>query len=278
MGQPRRADIEFGKLLRRARDDAGLSSEYLADQLFVKRETVDRYMRGDRRPSKELVAMWERICGVESGALLAVYSALPPKGASSSDNTQVTEVEPPETSKKRVDPPPPPVPTLGVRRWRPALWGPLAVGLVLVALAVVGFSSWIDDPVSRPSGVVLRVDNRITSGMQVQEDPNRVPLSTRPVPNCGSRGCEVKDSPTWESKQQIDRAVCQQRGERITNGHDASEADDKNPLLDASSLYYGVVLKDDTRGYIAEVWVAREQRGGLGLPPCSRVLPDLARR
>jgi len=152
------------------------------------------------------------------------------------------------------------------------------VGLLSLVLAVAGVSNWIDDPVSRPPGVVLRVDNRITSGMQVREDPQPVPLSTRPVPGCGSRGCEVDRSPTWESKQPIDRAVCQQPGEPITNGNNESPTDDKNPLLDTSSLYYGVVLEDGTHGYIAEVWIAREQRGGLGLPPCSRVLPDLARR
>jgi hypothetical protein len=165
----------------------------------------------------------------------------------------------------------------GSRRFRGYLLVAVA-GLVLLALAVLGVSGWISDPVQRPPGVVLRVDNRITSGMQAQEDPERLPLTTRPVPKCGKRGCEVEDSPRWESKQQIDRAVCQQPGERITNGNDDSTTDDKNPLLDSSTLYYGVALKDGMAGYVSEIWVAREQRGGLGLPPCSRVLPRLARR
>ncbi len=150
------------------------------------------------------------------------------------------------------------------------------VGLLL-ALTVLGVRSRIDDSAPRPPGVVLRVDNRITSGSRVQEDPQRVSLTTRPVPNCGSRGCEVDDSPMWESKQQIDRAVCQHQGERITNGNDVSKADNENPVLDDTRLYYGVVLKDGASGYIAEIWIAREQRGGLGLPPCRRVLPRLAR-
>jgi len=155
----------------------------------------------------------------------------------------------------------------------------VAVGLVVLALAGFGISSWIDDPPPRPPGVVLRVDNRVTSGMQAQEDPQGpVPLTTRPVANCGTRGCEVDDTPRWDSKQRIDRAVCQQSGERITNGHDGIRADDQNPLLDSSTLYYGVVLKDGMRGYVSEIWVAREQRGGLGQPPCSSVLPRLARR
>jgi len=153
-----------------------------------------------------------------------------------------------------------------------------AVGLVLLAAVLVGVRSWTDDPVNRPAGVVLRVDNRTTSGRKVREDPARLPLTTRPVPNCGRRGCVVNATPTWESKQRIDRAVCQQQGERITNGNDASKADDDNPLLDDTRLYYGVILKDGTSGYVAEIWIARKQRGGLGLPPCSTVLPRLARR
>lgn len=153
-----------------------------------------------------------------------------------------------------------------------------AIAMALFAVLAIGVRSWTDDPASRPPGVVLRVDNRITSGAQVQEDPIRLPLTTRPVTGCGKRGCVVEAGPTWESKQRIDRAVCQQQGERITNGHDASKADDSNPLLDDTTRYYGVVLEDGTRGYVAELWIARPQRGGLGLPPCSTTLPDLARR
>ena len=153
-----------------------------------------------------------------------------------------------------------------------------AIALVLLAIGGLALRSWIDDPVTRPPGVVLQVDNRTTSGRSVREDPARLPLTTRPVPSCGSRGCEVEDTPTWESKQRIDRAVCQQQGERITNGDDGSELDDENPLLDDTRLYYGVMLSDGTTGYVAEIWVARKQRGGLGLPPCSNVLPQLARR
>lgn len=152
------------------------------------------------------------------------------------------------------------------------------VGLFVLAIAVLGVRAWIDDPGSRPPGVVLRVDNRVTSGRHVREDPNRLPITTRPVPNCGSRGCVAQGTPTWESKQQIDRAVCQQRGEQITNGDNGSREDDENPLLDHTTLYYGVMLKDGTTGYVAEVWIAREQRGGFGLPQCRKVLRRLLRR
>jgi len=163
------------------------------------------------------------------------------------------------------------------RRLRGYLVG-AALGLGLPAMALLGVRSWSDDPAPRPPGVVLRVDNRTTSGRYVREDEDRLPLTSRPVPHCRSRGCELKDSPIWETGQRIDRAVCQQQGERITNGDDGSPVDDDNPLLDQTTRYYAVVLKDGRRGYVAEIWIARKQRGGLGLPSCSRVLPDLPRR
>jgi hypothetical protein len=163
------------------------------------------------------------------------------------------------------------------RRFRGYLVG-TALGLGLPAMALLSVRTWIHDPAPRPPGVVLEVDNRTTSGRYVREDEDPLPLTSRPVPNCRSRGCELKDTPTWETGQQIDRAVCQQQGEQITNGDDGSPVDDDNPLLDHTTRYYAVVLKDGRRGYVAEIWIARKQRGGLGLPPCSRVLPDLARR
>lgn len=49
------ADAIFGARLKEARDEAGLSTVELAEKLFLKRESVDRYMRGDRRPSGDLV-------------------------------------------------------------------------------------------------------------------------------------------------------------------------------------------------------------------------------
>lgn len=71
------ADREFGALLRKARDDAGLTSQQLAEQLFVARESVDRYLRGERRPHEDVVAELERICGLPTGELLVARRSLP---------------------------------------------------------------------------------------------------------------------------------------------------------------------------------------------------------
>jgi transcriptional regulator with XRE-family HTH domain len=281
---------EFALELERARREAGLRPKELASKLFVDQRTVRRYLNGERLPTIETTEAWERACNIEVGRLTRIHPTTPrgePDTAARATLASVTEhagavevartgpvprdgVDGRDAEKEIVPAPKPP------RRSRGYLIG-ATIGLVLLAIAVLGARTWSDDPVMRPSGLVLRVDNRTTSGRYVREDPARLPLTTQPVPNCTRRGCVVENTPTWESKQQIDRAVCQQQGERITNGDDGSELDDDNPLLDTTRLYYGVMLTDGTTGYVAEVWIAREQRGGLGLPSCSTVLPRLRR-
>lgn len=79
------ADVEFGALLKRARDAAGLTTAAIAEQLPAARESADRYMRGQRRPDQTVVARWEEICGLKPGSLLDAYKALPPRQSSSAN-------------------------------------------------------------------------------------------------------------------------------------------------------------------------------------------------
>lgn len=266
-----RPDHKLAQALDLARREAGLTTAQLAKALSFNPRTVRRYLNGERRPGRDTVQRWEEVCRLTPGALTALHDSSP------------AGPEPPR-SRARL-----PVRSgAGVRErfvgrrprsplgFRGYLVGAAAVAVL--AIVVLGVRSRPDDLATRPAGVVLRVDNRTTSGREAREDPARLPLTTRPVPGCGRRGCVVDGTPTWESKQWIDRAVCRQRGERMTNGNDASKADDDNPLLDDTNLYYGVMLEDGTAGYVAEIWIARDQRGGLGLPPCRGVLPRLAER
>lgn len=117
-------------------------------------------------------------------------------------------------------------------------------------------------------GRVLQVDNRVTEGMKMAEDPSRTSLTTKAIAFCGKRGCNIPNTER-QTGDSYDAAVCQRRGEVITNGNKGSPIDDKNPLLDSSDIYYGVKLKaTDTFGYVSEIWIAPHQRGGLGLPRC----------
>jgi transcriptional regulator with XRE-family HTH domain len=76
--QPNESSVAFGALLKEARDAAGLSTEELANDLHVVRETADRWMRGERRPDRTIVVQWEKLCGAAIGSLVGPYDELPP--------------------------------------------------------------------------------------------------------------------------------------------------------------------------------------------------------
>jgi len=122
-------------------------------------------------------------------------------------------------------------------------------------------------PGSPPATRVLTVDNRVTNGAGMREDPTPTRLNTRPWVRCSTRGCAIGGTERG-SGGTYDAAVCQTQGERTTNGSDASAADDANPELFTSTRYYGVRLGDGTFGYVSEVWIRAADRGGLGLPGC----------
>lgn len=121
----------------------------------------------------------------------------------------------------------------------------------------------------KPAGtaVAIVVDNRVTNGMGMREDPTPVRLQTKAWIFCGSRGCNINGTERG-SGGVYDAAVCQLSGERTTNGHDTSAADDANPARFESTRYYGVRLSNGTFGYVSETWIRADFRGGLGLPNC----------
>ena len=159
------ADIRFGRLLKEARDRAGLSSETIAKQLYVERRTVDRWMIGDRRPLTEsLVAEYERVCGLESGALVTAYRALPPRGAGPSGSSENVPPGPlggaavhPDGGGGDAGPPPSSesgavVKSLAKRRATRSLprWATLVVAMMVVwAAAVVGLITTDEEPSPR---------------------------------------------------------------------------------------------------------------------------------
>jgi hypothetical protein len=121
-------------------------------------------------------------------------------------------------------------------------------------------------PIEPPRRVIV-VDNRVTDGMGMREDTTPARLLTRPWVYCTSRGCNISGTER-SSGQTYDAAVCQTFGERTTNGHDTNPSDDANPSRFESTRYYGVRLANGTFGYVSEVWIRGDFRGGLGLPHC----------
>jgi hypothetical protein len=112
---------------------------------------------------------------------------------------------------------------------------------------------------------VVDVDNRVTNGrMVMQEDDVPAYLSTVAENHCAN-WCHVPGSDLRTG----DRLglVCQTVGQPTTNGNRQSPVDDANPALYESHLWYYAVV-DGKEGYISEVWISGDRRGGLGLPLC----------
>lgn len=116
---------------------------------------------------------------------------------------------------------------------------------------------------------VIKVYNRVTSGPKKMREDAKDPvfLLTRALAFCDERRCAIPGT-RRESGDIYDGAVCRRLGERVTNGQDNSRIDDHNPGLFSSRRYYGVRLENGAFGYVSYVWIAPEDRGGLGLPPC----------
>ena len=64
-----RTDHQLAQQLDLARRKSGLSSRDLAEALHCDPRTVRRYISGDRRPSRQMVELWEQRCELEPGTL-----------------------------------------------------------------------------------------------------------------------------------------------------------------------------------------------------------------
>ncbi|SED31366.1 hypothetical protein SAMN04489727_7364 [Amycolatopsis tolypomycina] len=117
-----------------------------------------------------------------------------------------------------------------------------------------------------PTTRTITVFDKVLDGpARVRED---VPayLSTVTKNFCRSAGCMLPGTEVSSGAQVV--AFCQARGARTTNGNDHDPADDSNPQLAVSDLWYGIRWPDGRSGYLSEVWISSNHRGGLGLPGC----------
>lgn len=71
-------NTQFGKVLRKLRDQKGLSQQELADRMFVTRSTVARWETGSRMPDARTISLLASHLGVKVDNLL--NAALQPEG------------------------------------------------------------------------------------------------------------------------------------------------------------------------------------------------------
>lgn len=117
--------------------------------------------------------------------------------------------------------------------------------------------------------VLMTIDNRVTNGPVEMREDEPAYLSSVAENFCKRNSCHLPNTDLRSGDQVL--VVCQTNGEEATNGQvDGDVSDAANPDRHVSDLWYGVHWHDGRFGYLSEIWVHADSRGGLGLPECSR--------
>lgn len=122
---------------------------------------------------------------------------------------------------------------------------------------------------SSPSGIrAIEVQNKIAIGTgDLIEDPaGPAYLSTRPAPWCARDGCKVAGTDLGSGARLV--VTCHVTGSLMTNYNMDSEPVQQNPNRVRSTLWYRAAFPDGRTGYLSEVYIAPQYRGGMGLPIC----------
>jgi hypothetical protein len=148
----------------------------------------------------------------------------------------------------------------------------VAVALSLL-VAATGDHGHIHGPTatlhSGPIAVV--VQNKVAIGPRaLTEDSTPEYLSTKPVPHCAERGCEVPGTKMWSGA--LIPVVCQMTGAWMTNEDLASKGITENPGRASSTLWYRAELSTGKVGDIPVVYLQARYRGGMHLPWCHKRL------
>lgn len=117
-----------------------------------------------------------------------------------------------------------------------------------------------------PATRQIVVDNRVTNGGSQMREDTAAYLSTVMQNFCKRDGCALPGTDMGSGA--VITAECTAFGHRTTNGQDNSSIDDGNPGLYSSTRWYGIRWGDGRFGYISEVWIRGDFRGGLSLRAC----------
>jgi len=213
-------------------------------------ETVEAYVRACDSSPDEWRAKWEALQEAREPTLVNT--------ASLADETEAFRTPAPRWVKRR---------TLV---WSAAVALVVAGSVVVVTtmLPSAGGQETRSPSTTRPSGpVAIVVQNKVAIGTELLEDFTPAYLSSKPIPFCGREGCKLEG--TEMSSGAVLAVDCYVTGAELSNADLSSPGIERNRHKHTSSLWYRAVLPGDRTGYISEVYVKPEHRGGLGLPRCS---------
>ncbi|MFC5061705.1 helix-turn-helix domain-containing protein [Actinomycetospora atypica] len=301
--------VEFARDLRALRDAAGnpkfttmarrtgRSKTALADasagQHLPRWETVEDFVRacdGDPAPWRERWTALRAELGSSSAEAAPRRPGTPPGGSDVPLRTpDVSEVPPrtPEPDEAAAEDgaslppsvsdvpsltPDPGSPTPGspARRRGPLLAVALAAVVGIALGFLLGRLTVPEPPVVPQTVEAIEVQNKIALGAdRLVEDRTPAYLSTEALSYCASpsRSCKVPGTEMVSGAAVV--ASCWTRGQMMWNVDLADPDQARNPDRVQSDLWYRASFPDGRTGYLSEVYVARGDRGGRGLPRCT---------
>jgi hypothetical protein len=121
-------------------------------------------------------------------------------------------------------------------------------------------------PTLPPAEREIVIYNKVTNDATTMREDTPAYLSTVPQNFCKRNGCALPGTDMNSGFRIV--ALCQTQGARTTNGWDANPIDDRNPGLFESTRWYLMRWRDGRTGFLSEVWVEPQFRGGMGLRGC----------
>lgn len=271
----RAGDPKYRTMTRRTGRSASTLADAAGGRKLPSWDTVEAYVRACGEDPADWRARWEE--ARDQSRAGAAPPALPAVPAPQDTHTPVEAVR---------DPPP----ARAAARWRPSrriavltLVAVTIVGFVVAAVAALAGGSSGPDRTPLPAGggpgaptpavsaarqVSITVQNKVALGpADLVEDDSPLYLSTRTEPYCARKGCKL---PGTEMKSgTVLSASCQTQGAEMFNYNVDLPESAQNPHHVKSALWYVVEWPSGVKGYISEVYLEAQYRGGLGLPPCS---------
>lgn len=146
------------------------------------------------------------------------------------------------------------------RRRRLALLAITLMAILTVGIAVRALVDQADDRATTTSAEITIYNKVVLDETRVRED---VPAYLTISPRCLAKStCGIEGTDVLETGMRV-TAVCQTEGSFVTNRF----GDTPNDENFDSTRWYGINLNGKF-GYLSEVWVAKEHRGGLDLRSC----------
>jgi len=261
---------ELAFWLRDVRSGAGLTYAQLATRSGYSVSTLQEAAAGRRLPTLAVTLAFAQACGGGQDAWKGYWSEVRRAVETGADTVAPPPWAPPWGT---VAPPGEPGPPRPAPRPRASRTARVAAALTLVALAAAGVSArlWLTEshqPPGHRDFASVVVQNKVAVGRNtLAEDRSPAYLSTKTVPFCARRGCKLPGTEMWSGARLV--VSCWTRGERLTNKDVTSEGVEANTGGATSDLWYAAKWKDGRTGYLSEIYVTPEGRGGVGLARCS---------